>query len=49
MLIESDYADALTITNSQRREILDLLLRFYGDHMVVGEVRSVQVLRDVIG
>jgi DNA repair protein RecO (recombination protein O) len=49
MLIESDYADALTITNSQRREILDLLLRFYGDHVAVGEVRSVQVLRDVIG
>ena len=48
-LIESDYADALTITNSQRREILDLLLRFYSDHVVVGEVRSVQVLRDVIG
>ena len=48
-LIESDYADALTITNSQRREILDLLLRFYGDHVVVGEIRSVQVLRDVIG
>ena len=48
-LIESDYADSLTITNSERREILDLLLRFYGDHVVVGEVRSVQVLRDVIG
>lgn len=48
-LIQSDFADPLTITNSQRREILDLLLRFYGDHVVVGEVRSVQVLRDVIG
>lgn len=48
-LIESDYADALHITNPQRRELLDLLLRFYGDHVVVGEVRSVQVLRDVIG
>lgn len=49
MLIESEYPDTLTITNSQRREVLDLLLRFYADHVVVGEVRSVQVLRDVIG
>lgn len=48
-LIESDYADALNVTNTQRREILDLILKFYGDHLVVGEVRSVQVLRDIIG
>ena len=48
-LIESDYTDALVLTNSQRREILDLLLRFYSDHVAVGEVRSVQVLRDVMG
>jgi len=48
-LIESDYTDALALTNSQRREILELLLRFYSDHVPVGEVRSVQVLRDVIG
>lgn len=48
-LIDSDYSDELTIANSQRREILDLLLRFYGDHVVLGEVRSVQVLREVVG
>jgi len=48
-LIESDYTDALALTNSQRREILELLLRFYSDHVPIGEVRSVQVLRDVIG
>lgn len=48
-LIESDYPDPLVLSNSQRREILDLLLRFYGDHLAVGEIRSVQVLRDVIG
>lgn len=48
-LIESDYADPLTITNSQRRELVDVLLRFYGDHLALGEIRSVQVLRDVIG
>ena len=48
-LIESDYPDLLTITNSQRRELLDVLLRFYSDHVALGEIRSVQVLRDVIG
>ena len=48
-LIGSDYPVALTITNPQRRELLDLLLRFYSDHIALGEIRSVQVLRDVIG
>lgn len=48
-LIDSEYSDELTLSNSQRREILDLLLRFYADHVVLGEVRSVQVLREVIG
>lgn len=48
-LIESEYTDPLSISNAQRREILDVLLRFYGDHMALGEIRSVQVLRDVIG
>lgn len=48
-LIESEYTEPLSISNAQRREILDVLLRFYGDHMALGEIRSVQVLRDVIG
>ena len=48
-LIESDYPDALAISNPQRRELLDILLRFYSDHIALGEIRSVQVLRDVIG
>lgn len=48
-LITSDYADPVTISNLQRRELLDVLLKFYSDHIAVGEIRSVQVLRDVIG
>jgi DNA repair protein RecO (recombination protein O) len=47
-LIESGYSDPLIITNAQRREILDVLLRFYSDHAALGEIRSVQVLREVI-
>jgi DNA repair protein RecO (recombination protein O) len=48
-LLGKDYHDPLSMTNIQRREILDLLLSFYIDHMGnFGEVRSVQVLRDVL-
>lgn len=48
-LLGKDYHQPLSMTNTQRREILDLLLSFYTDHMGnFGEVRSVQVLRDVL-
>jgi DNA repair protein RecO (recombination protein O) len=47
VLIAADYHDYVPLTNQQRREILDLLLSFYTDHMVnFGEIKSVQVLRD---
>jgi DNA repair protein RecO (recombination protein O) len=37
------------ITNLQRRNLLDVLIRFYKDHIdTLGEIRSVQVLRDVL-
>lgn len=48
-LMESDYTDPLRISIAQRREILDALLHFYSDNISLGEIRSVQVLRDVIG
>lgn len=49
-LVVSDYHDAIMLTNVQRRTILDLLLRFYADHIeTLGEIRSVQVLREVLG
>jgi DNA repair protein RecO (recombination protein O) len=49
-LIRSDYSDLIRMTNIQRRDILDLLLKFYADHIEsLGEMRSVQVLREVIG
>jgi len=49
-LIESDYSDFVKMTNRQRRDILDLLLKFYADHIEsLGEMRSVQVLREVMG
>lgn len=47
-LLKADYQTSLKISNSQRRLLLELLLKFYADHMEnFGEIKSVQVLRDV--
>jgi DNA repair protein RecO (recombination protein O) len=49
-LLKADYHHMLTLSNLQRKNVLDLLLRFYADHIEnFGEMRSVQVLRDVFG
>lgn len=49
-LITAEYTDDINITLAERREALELILKFYGDHMeALGEIRSVQVLRDVMG
>jgi DNA repair protein RecO (recombination protein O) len=48
-LMRADYTTSFSITPAQRREILDLLLRFYTEHIeTFGEIKSVQVLRDVL-
>lgn len=48
-LIESDYQTKLVMTNTQRRNILDLLLHFYSLHIdTFGELKSLQVLREVL-
>lgn len=47
-LLTSVYTSALRISNRQRRNLLDLLLKFYAEHIEnLGEIRSVQVLREV--
>lgn len=47
-LLTAGYDSSLVIDNIQRRNLLDLLLRFYAEHMEhLGEIRSVQVLREV--
>jgi DNA repair protein RecO (recombination protein O) len=49
MLIYSEYETLTPMTNAQRREILDLILKFYRDHIeTLGEMKSVQVLREVL-
>ena len=47
-LLTADYDTRLKITNMQRRNLLELLLKFYAEHMEhLGEIKSVQVLREV--
>jgi DNA repair protein RecO (recombination protein O) len=49
ILLIAGYQDVLQITNQQRRTLLDLIIKFYGEHMgTLGEMRSLQVLRDVL-
>lgn len=49
VLVKSEYEDALTISQVLRRELLELLIRFYTDHIEsLGEIKSVQVLKEVM-
>lgn len=49
-LLQGDYSSRVIITISQRREILDLLVKFYSDHIeTIGELKSTQVLKEVLG
>lgn len=49
-LIGADYSTSFVWTNTQRRALLDILLRFYTTHIdSLGEVKSVQVLKEVMG
>lgn len=48
-LLSADFTSPLAITNQQRREILELLVAFYTDHIeTIGELKSMQVLREVM-
>lgn len=48
-LLTADYHSPLVVTNIERRSLLDLLLRFYAEHIEnLGEIKSVQVLREVL-
>lgn len=48
-LVNCDYQQHLELSIVQRREILDLLLRFYKTHMdSLDEFKSVQVLKEVL-
>jgi DNA repair protein RecO (recombination protein O) len=49
-LMDCSYNDILPIRNDQRREFLEIILRFYSTHIDgFGEVKSVQVMKEVLG
>lgn len=49
-LLGGNFNTPVTLTRPQRQNILDVLLRFYSHHVdQFGEIRSVQILRDLAG
>ena len=48
-LLTTDYETFILMDNAQRREILDLILKFYADHIDnLGEMKSVSILREIL-
>lgn len=48
-VLRAEYTSSLAISTSQRRAVLECLLKFYSEHIdTMGEIKSVQVLRDVL-
>lgn len=49
-LLTSDFSEQISMNNNQRRSLLSVILQFYKQHIEnFGEVKSVQVLREVLG
>jgi DNA repair protein RecO (recombination protein O) len=49
LLIRENYQSDLELTNTERRTLLDLLLKFYEDHVeTLGELKSVPILKEVL-
>ena len=48
-ILNGGYVTPLSLNNSQRRELLGLLIAFYQEHTaMVGELKSLQVLREIL-
>jgi DNA repair protein RecO (recombination protein O) len=48
-IINGDYNVSITLSGSQRRELLKLIIDFYNEHTgMLGEMKSLQVLREVL-
>lgn len=48
-ILQADFTAQIAMTNTQRRNLLEAILRFYTLHIEsLGEIKSVQVLRDVM-
>ena len=48
-LIKAEYTEFITMQNHQRRDLLELILKFYSDHIEnLGDMRSLQILREIL-
>lgn len=48
-LLQTDFTEVIPMTNAQRRNVLEAILRFYSLHIEsLGEIKSVQVLREIM-
>lgn len=48
-LLKAEYNQPIKITHQQRRNLLDLILKFYAEHTEnLNEMKSLQVLREVL-
>jgi DNA repair protein RecO (recombination protein O) len=47
-LLKSEYIDSIIMSNNQRREILELIVKFFADHIEnLSEIKSIQILREI--
>lgn len=48
-LIAADFTESIPMSNDQRRNLLEAILRFYSLHIEsLGEIKSIQVLKEVM-
>ena len=47
-LLSMNYSVALSLNLSERRNLLELILRFYASHVELGDLRSLAVVRELI-
>lgn len=48
-LLNADFTESISMTNEQRRNLLEAILRFYTAHVEsLGEIKSIQVLKEIM-
>lgn len=48
-LLTADFTETISMTNVQRRNLLEAILRFYTIHIEsLGEIRSIQILKEIM-
>jgi DNA repair protein RecO (recombination protein O) len=48
-LLTADFTESVSMTNMQRKNLLEAILRFYTLHIEsLGEIKSIQVLKEIM-